>query len=176
MHWFTFLKFDKILNSKTYLAPTVLYKELWTCISSSFQIQHNSRSLKLFVPPISPSFLLSSSEGSRGKELQEFHNSKEGCVGMWPWNSGPGTDDIFLSFWSPLWCSAVTAGCKSSCKSRLVIVGSVERNNRYSRRDDALRGAEEEPLPDIWKPKWRGGRHWRAIDILVAGNTFQMTP
>ena len=48
--------------------------------------------------------------------------------------------------------SAVTAECKSSRKSRVVIVGSVERNNRYSRRDDALREAEEEPLPDIWKP------------------------
>ena len=48
--------------------------------------------------------------------------------------------------------SAVTVECKSSRKSRVVIVGSVERNNRYSRRDDALRGAEEEPLPDIWKP------------------------
>lgn len=74
---------------------------------------------------------------------------------MWEWDhdvQGRG----WRTFSAPLGphsdIFAVTAECKRSHKSRVVIVGSVERNNRYSRRDDALRGAEEEPLSDVWKP------------------------
>lgn len=47
------------------------------------------------------------------------------------------------------------------CRSRhseVVMLGSAERNNRYSRRDDVHIDAEEEPLPEMWEPKELVGR------------------
>lgn len=176
MHWFTFLQFDKILNSKTNLAPRVLYKELWSCISFSFQIQHNSRSLKLFVQSIPASFLLSSSEGRRGKELQEFHNSKDGCVGMGPWRSGPGMEDIFLPLWSPLWyfCS----DCRMQTQPQVKGGDSGQCWEEQQIQQEGWCSQRSRGRATSWclEARWRGVRHWRATDILVAGNTFQMTP
>lgn len=50
---------------------------------------------------------------------------------------------------------AMTAEC-SPHKSRVVMLGNVERNNRCSRRNDAQRGAQEEPFHEIWESKEEG--------------------
>lgn len=66
----------------------------------------------------------------------------------------------------------MTAECRSSHMLR-VVMGTVEKNNRYSRRDEAHIRVEEELLPDIWEPKevettrelktpWRLGTHFRS--------------
>lgn len=61
------------------------------------------------------------------------------------------------------------------------MLGNVERDNRCSTGDDAHRGAEDEPFPEIWEPKkevegtgelkalWWLGTHFRSAQEENSG-------
>lgn len=62
-------------------------------------------------------------------------------------SSRPGMEDISFPLCLHSDVPAVIAEYSSTSQ------GDVKRNNRYSRRDDAHIGAEDEPPPEIWEPK-----------------------
>lgn len=51
------------------------------------------------------------------------------------------------------------------------MLNHIERNNRCSRKDDAQKGAEEEPLPEIW-----GTKEVEGTGELKAPSTYLLNP